>query len=467
MANDPNSLANALYGNSLDTLQGYNPNTAINNPAGWAGFAFSPTLGWQQNADGSLSPQSSIASNNPAPTVNTNPIDPNTVAKPIPNNYNPKTGLFDSGTQNTNTTSAVPNGTLGGGTNTSPQLDDNLTKALKQLMQMSQDQSTAGQNLLKGLLDQLQGNINFNQSQTTRTSGQRDALVSALLGGNFDDNGAFTANGQGLLGGYNQLLGKVDQGLDPMTMAALNQQAIEGPQNDYQNQVQQLKEALGQRGAYGGGDTPGSFGDIVRGYAPLTTARDTTREGLLQQTAFQNTAQKNANNQLVANALSSLGGLTTNLATNYNPAAYNSATQDALKNALSGVGQNTETGFQGLETANKLASTLTDAQGTSLKGLLTASLVGSGTKALADGIKKNPDGSDGWLMTILKKIPLPGGGHTTGRQDIIDIEAARQQLAQHGIDSTGLNDDEIRAIINGIDLDQYPDLTKTANQGGL
>ncbi len=53
----------------------------------------------------------------------------------------------------------------------------------------------------------------------------------------------------------------------------------------------------------------------------------------LLETAFQNTAQKNANNQLVANALQSLGGLTTNLATNYNPAAYNNATQDALKNA--------------------------------------------------------------------------------------------------------------------------------------
>ncbi len=168
--------------------------------------------------------------------------------------------------------------------------------------------------------------------------------------------------------------------------------------------------------------------------------------------------------QLVQQALSQLGGLTTNLASNYNPASYNSATQNALQNALSGVGQNTATGFQGINSAGNLASILNDTSTGSLGSLLKASLVGTATKAVTDGIAESvkKDGA-GWLKSLVGLV----GGAGPQRDPQADIEAARQMLYQHGIDPGGLSDDEIRAIINGINLDQYPDLTKAANQGGL
>ncbi len=160
---------------------------------------------------------------------------------------------------------------------------------------------------------------------------------------------------------------------------------------------------------------------------------------MLQQTAFQNTAQKNANNQLVQQALSQLGGLTTNLASNYNPASYNSATQNALQNALSGVGQNTNTGLAGINSAGNLANTLNETSSNSLVNLLKASLVGAGTNALTQ-----KDSSGNSLLT--KLLGLLGGG-SNGRDPDLDLQALTDFLQNTPIDSPDYNTETLRKIL--------------------
>lgn len=322
-------------------------------------------------------------------------------------------GGGSTGNTGTGGTGGTTGGTTSGGVNASP-LGGSLAEMLKDLMQRSLNQGAAGQNALSGIVDSLKQNAQFNQAQTEKAGAGRDSLVSALLGGSFNTSGGFDPNGQGLLGGYNKVISKMDQGLDPLTMASLNQQAIEGPQRDYQGQVETLKTALAGRGAYGGGDTPGSLGDIVRGYSPLLTARDTTRQGLMQQNAFANQAQKNTN---LSAGLSALGGESSALGTVgslYNPNAFANTTSNSLANALSGVNASNLTGFQGINSAGNLAGTLNDTSTGSLGSLLKASLLGTGVNALTTPLGNSKKTILGSLLGL---IPGLGGGGSPGAPD--------------------------------------------------
>lgn len=182
-------------------------------------------------------------------------------------------------------------------------------------------------------------------------------------------------------------------GLDRATMVALNQQAVEGPQRDYQQQVQALKSQLGSRGAYGGGQTPGDLGAILGGYAPLLTARDTTREGLMQNTTLANQQQMNTNlalnRQSAANAMGIGAGLIGTIGNTYNPNAYLSGSQNALSNLLSGVNAQNQAGFTGLTGANSALENAQASSAGSFANLLKSALlsnISSAGKNLSAGL---------------------------------------------------------------------------------
>jgi hypothetical protein len=128
-----------------------------------------------------------------------------------------------------------------------PGLPDDFQDMLRQLIQESRDQGKRGEERLTGITDDYKNFLGFARSAAEQTFGRRDELVNAMLG-------KVTPGIESAISGMNDA-----PGLSPEGMAALRQRATEGPERDYQAQVQNLKTQLAQRGAYGGGDLPGSL----------------------------------------------------------------------------------------------------------------------------------------------------------------------------------------------------------------
>lgn len=205
-------------------------------------------------------------------------------------------------------------------------------------------------------------------------------------------------------------------GLSPEAMAALRRGAIEDPERAYQGQVEQLKTTLAGRGAYGGGALPGSAGDIVRGYAPLMQGRDSTRSNLLANTILADEQRRfetlGLNRQTAANAMSTGAGLTSSLASAYNPASLFGATEGALGGLGNTIQAGTNSQFQGINTAGGLANVWQESQPSSFRNTLLAALAGTGAKVGAD----NAGQIGQWILEGGKWIwkQVTGGGSSGG-----------------------------------------------------
>lgn len=220
------------------------------------------------------------------------------------------------------------------------------------------------------------------------------AQADALSQGGRQVPGHITVEGSPQAGGGSGLQGAIESalagmndnpGFSPEGQAALRLQATEQPQRDYQSQVQTLKEQLGQRGAYGGGDTPGDLGAIVSGYAPLLTSRDQTRSGLLQNAILQTEQRKFDTlglNRSTAASMAGIGaGLTTGLGNVYNPGEFLTSSNSALGNILNTVNSGTNAGFTGINQAGNIGGTLADLQPASFSNILKSALIGTGVDA--------------------------------------------------------------------------------------
>ena len=286
-----------------------------------------------------------------------------------------------------------------------PQLPADLVEMLRTLVQQSVDQGAQGQNRLNRLVDNYGQYLDFAQQSLGSTMQTRDQLVQSLLG-------TLTPGIQSAIGGMNEA-----PGLSPEAMAALRSQAVEGPQRDYQSQVEQLKTSLAGRGAYGGGDTPGALGEIVRGYAPLMSNRDSTRQNLLSQAILADEQRKfeslGLNRQTGLGAINAGTNLTSALGGIYSPNAFLGATEGALGGLGSALSGQTAAGFQGLNTAGGMADSLVRQNelqdNNQLRNLLLSSLLGTGGNILTGLLTgNNNDNLEETLRDIL------GGGNGTG-----------------------------------------------------
>lgn len=255
-----------------------------------------------------------------------------------------------------------------------PRLPTDIEKALMELMQEARNQGVRGQEALTGLVDDYKNYLGFARSAAEQTFNRRNQLTDTLLG-------KITPGIESALGTMNEATG-----LSPEAMAALRLQATEQPERDYQQQVEQLKTQLAGRGAFGGGAMPGDAGAMIRGYAPLMSARDSTRASLLSNAILANEQRKfdtlGLNRQTALGAMGTGAGLTSSLAGAYNPASLFGANESALGGILNTINSGTASGFQGLNTATGAANVLQEMQPGSFRNTLLASLLSTGGNIL-------------------------------------------------------------------------------------
>lgn len=268
------------------------------------------------------------------------------------------------------------NGWMGNQNVNAPALSKDLEDALRELMQEARTQGLRGQEALTGLVDDYKNYLGFARSAAEQTFNKRNELTDMLTGK--------------VMPGIESAIGTMNQatGLSPEAMQALRMNAIEGPERAYQGQVEQLKTALAQRGAAGGGALPGDAGAMIRGYAPLMQGRDATRSNLLANTILADEQRKfetlGLNRQTALGAMNTGAGLATGFANAFNPSTLFGANEGALSGLGATIGQRTGAGFQGLNTASNLLGTGMENQPTSFKNLLLASLLGTGGNILSD-----------------------------------------------------------------------------------
>ncbi len=299
------------------------------------------------------------------------------------------------------------------------------------LMNNAQGQGATAQGNLAQVAGALGNNLNTNETNAANLLNSQQNVGGQLNGlatftnaaGQQNYNYGFNAAGAAAAQqnpAINAALAKMGTttGLDPQTMAALNAQALEGPQAAYQNSVGQLKSRLLESGAAGGGTEPGSASAIASGYGPLLGQLTSQQENLQQQAALanQNYEQQNLalNNQTALGALGASNSLLNNLNTAYNPNAminstvgnfaeqgniYNPA--NYVNNATSGLSNlttNATAGGQlGIGAANTTAN-LAQTQGQLQPGSFQNTLYASLLSALTNG------GSGGTNNSILGSI---------------------------------------------------------------
>lgn len=267
-----------------------------------------------------------------------------------------------------------------------PGLNDNLEKALFQLIQEARDQGKRGQESLTGLTSDLKDYLAFGMAGAQDSYSRGNELADMLLGK--------------IMPGVESAIGTMNQatGLSPEGMAALRLQATEGPERAYQEQVQQLKTELGRRGALGG-QMPGDANAILGGYAPLMTARDSTRSNLLSQAILADEQRKfdtlGLNRQTAASFANLAGGLAPAMKQAFSPSPFLGASEAGLGGLFNTINAGTASGFEGLNTASRLAGTLGEMQPASFKNTLLSALMGTGLSTLTsylDSVLNKPKG---------------------------------------------------------------------------
>lgn len=301
------------------------------------------------------------------------------------------------------------NGNIG---NTGQQLTGDFNEWLRQLIQGSLNQGANAQNAYGGIFDDLRNALAFTRSGAEQSYNQGNELTNMLLGY--------------LTPGLNSAMNTMNQstGLSPEAMAALRLNATEKPENDYQQQVQQLKTELAQRGAFGQ-NMPGASDEIIRGYSPLLSARDSTRSQLLANTILADEQRKldtlKLNRDTASSFFNTAAGLTTGLKNAYSPAPWLNANDSALTNILAGITAQNNAGFQGMTQATNLMRILQDMQPGSFRNTLLASILG--TTADAIGTASNRPGFWSGVWNAVRGIFGGGNNSTSGTPSLETVGA--------------------------------------------
>lgn len=190
-------------------------------------------------------------------------------------------------------------------------------------------------------------------------------------------------------------------GLSPEALSALRTQGTSGINDQYQSAAQSINSQLLRRGAAGGGELPGSGGDISRAYQPLYSAMEAAKTKAQTDTIMADEAAKEKslyqNQQLAMQAAGNVFGNANTL--------YNSG-----NNAILGAAGIADKAAE-LEGPSwlKLLGTA------GISGLLNPSSSGGGLGGLISGGGTNGSGKFGVLGDLLGGIF--GGGNSTHGTD--------------------------------------------------
>ncbi len=149
-----------------------------------------------------------------------------------------------------------------------------------------------------GTFDPATGLTKYSSDGLQSSSYSPGAGASDLPPGSDDILSQYGLNTQQLtnkaLPGLEDIISKMNTstGLSPEAMSALRSEATSGIPTAYEQQAQQRRIELLQRGAIGAGELPGSSGDILRAFAPLDQARAQDVAAANRSTIMANEAEK-------------------------------------------------------------------------------------------------------------------------------------------------------------------------------
>lgn len=187
-------------------------------------------------------------------------------------------------------------------------------------------------------------------------------------------------------------------GLTDTAKTALTGEATAGLQSRYENAAQNLRTTLLQRGMYGGA-MPANAGELLRNFGPLQSSLADAQSAAGRQTILADEQAKRESLLANRNAAAAAVGMGTNIWADQNKANLDSFTA----------------GSQSIDEAIKAAGLAGDLEKTSTKNIITASLLGAGSKILTD---------PKMLTTIGHALGIGGAAATTGGTTAATVGAA-------------------------------------------
>lgn len=330
-------------------------------------------------------------------------------------------------------------------------LDDNTGKMIKQMITMNLSR-LPGLNQYGNKIDSMTNHI---YDMMNSSSEYRDSMMQALAGGPTQWEGFMndmvkntlqqrdTQVSRALEPVMGSLQGFYDRAntsdaMSPTAQAAMRNSASQDITNQYNGAASNLKTELLRRGAIGGGDLPGSVGDIVRGFGPLESGRATalaqSNRDIDLTAEQQRLSSLMQNRQLASSAVGMGSNLMSSLGQIYDPSSFlnasNQATGQRMNQAqiygsaydptaymagLNGM-NNSELGAFNAGTglfnsAGGMGGTLGELEPNSFRNILLASLISSGGKAIPwDKIFSGA----GKILGGITNTGSGGGGTSTG-----------------------------------------------------
>lgn len=316
------------------------------------------------------------------------------------------------GTAPTGPQTAAPTGT--------PGVDaGNFNGLINQLINEARGQSAAGQADISGVMGQLSGLLGISQDALTNALTQTNNVAGA--GGLLNQQAQFnSAAEQQTYGQRNDLVSQMlgmttpaitsaisnqNQGLDPAVEAAMRTNAMDTTSRSYNDASSALASQLMRSGSMGAQDGSGGVGQLVAGYGGLESARIGNQSALLGQIplANQQAMQQNRSNALQAAGLGSsltsalgsiynpapLGDLAqqniSSMGTLENPSTFANSSNNALQTLLSGANSSGQLGISGINASAPLVGSLADTTPGSFRNTLIASLLSSFRPSVTTG----------------------------------------------------------------------------------
>jgi hypothetical protein len=258
-----------------------------------------------------------------------------------------------------------------GGTPAPTPLPKDPKDMLSALMNYALTLGQGGQQQFGDIWKQLGNLYNWNETTMGNRQEYQDKLVQDQVAAMRD------AISQGL---------NMQTGLPPEALAALQTQAIDQVPQRFNQVGENMRTELLRRGALGG-ELPASAGDFVRNLGGLEAQKEQTRAGLLQNTAFENEAARQANRQAMFTAAGLQNQLMGSAGALMNPLPWGEAAQGNLQNMLTTLMAQQGTGFRGLDLASNLAGTRAGLEQENIWKILLPALIGTAGNNLPDLIK--------------------------------------------------------------------------------
>jgi hypothetical protein len=191
--------------------------------------------------------------------------------------------------------------------------------------------------------------------------------------------------------GLDQQLGLFDQGLSPQAQAALRQQLTGELPREEREADAALRVELARRGAIGDQTTPGSAGDILRGFAPIKTRFAGLRAEARRTGILANEQQLAQNRQQALQALGTIPSQATAFGQVFDPSALMVGAGRAGEAATGAF----QAGTGGFGAAGQFAGALSNLDPNSFRNTLINALSGSAMGSLADLIFKKATNGGG------------------------------------------------------------------------